>query len=102
MTNPDKLASVRVELGLLRTESGKVDVSSELISIINELRSVNERLWDIEDRIRDKERAKSFDDEFVELARSVYKTNDRRADLKRQINELLGSQIREEKSYQGY
>jgi hypothetical protein len=64
-----------------------------------ELKQVNEALWDIEDRIRIKEHLQEFDDEFIELARSVYVTNDRRADIKREINKATGSLLVEEKSY---
>jgi len=67
-----------------------------------ELYAVNAKLWDIEDRKRLKEAAASFDAEFVALARSVYLDNDRRAAIKRKINELLGSDIVEEKSYGNY
>jgi hypothetical protein len=63
---------------------------------------VNERLWDIEDLIRDKERDKVFDTEFIELARSVYVTNDKRAELKKDINLKYGSLFVEEKSYKEY
>ena len=63
------------------------------------LRAVNESLWRVEDEIRACERAGTFGPEFVELARSVYRENDRRAELKREINMLLGSAIVEEKSY---
>ena len=66
------------------------------------LKAINEELWDIEDRIRDCERAKDFGPRFVELARSVYFRNDARASVKREINELLGSSLVEEKSYQPY
>ena len=66
------------------------------------LRRVNEALWDIEDRIRLKEKAKAFDAEFIELARSVYIRNDERAEIKRAINEKLGSTLVEEKSYEDY
>jgi hypothetical protein len=74
----------------------------ELISLKQQLKSVNEVLWDIENKIRAKEAAKSFDHEFVELARSVYMNNDKRADLKRQINLLLDSRLVEEKQYPPY
>jgi hypothetical protein len=60
---------------------------------------VNEALWDIEDRIRVKEKLGKFDDEFVQLARAVYITNDKRAEIKRQINAVSGSALIEEKSY---
>ena len=63
---------------------------------------VNEALWNIEDRIRDEERRKEFGARFVELARQVYFTNDRRAEIKRDINLRLGSLLIEEKSYQAY
>jgi hypothetical protein len=101
--DPAKLANVRLELSLLeRTwqESGAaaVDVSSDERA----LRSVNERLWDIEDRIRDKEAVQTFDRDFIELARSVYVSNDERAAIKKRINQKLGSRIVEEKSYKPY
>ena len=67
-----------------------------------ELRTVNEQLWDIEDRIRDHERQQRFDEGFIALARAVYVTNDRRAELKRRINGLSGSELVEEKSYASY
>jgi hypothetical protein len=66
------------------------------------LKAVNETLWRIEDDLRRCERAEDFGPAFVELARSVYQTNDRRAALKRQINALLGSEIVEEKGYCSY
>ena len=66
------------------------------------LLEVNKKLWDIEDKIRDKERNKEFDDEFIELARSVYHTNDIRANIKKKINVKYGSQFVEEKSYNKY
>jgi hypothetical protein len=67
-----------------------------------ELYAVNAKLWDVEDRKRLKEAAASFDAEFIALARSVYFENDRRAAIKRRINEILGSDIFEEKSYASY
>ena len=66
------------------------------------LREVNGQLWEIEDRIRICEGEESFGDEFVELARAVYKTNDVRAAIKREINEATGSELLEEKSYEEY
>ena len=65
-------------------------------------KEINEALWEIEDDIRDKERAKAFDERFIELARAVYFTNDRRSEVKKKLNLHLGSQIVEEKSYQDY
>ena len=67
-----------------------------------ELVSVNKKLWIIEDDIRDKERAKEFDDVFIELARAVYVTNDERAEVKKKINLKYGSTFVEEKSYSDY
>ena len=69
---------------------------------LTELKNVNKNLWNIEDNIRDKERHKSFDKKFIELARSVYITNDERSRIKRKINETFGSQLIEEKSYSDY
>ena len=101
--DPNKLINVNRELELLqktweqRPES-KVDLSTEL----RQLKAVNEKLWDIEDNIRDKERNNNFDAGFIELARAVYFTNDERARIKRVINEKLGSELIEEKSYTDY
>ena len=67
-----------------------------------ELKRTNQQLWDIEDKIRDKERNKSFDAEFIQLARSVYITNDERSRIKKVINETFGSDLIEEKSYSEY
>jgi len=75
---------------------------SKLTTLIDELRRVNETLWDVEDKIRVCEKTDDFGSRFIELARSVYITNDRRADLKYQINCLLNSDIIEEKSYESY
>jgi hypothetical protein len=69
---------------------------------MGKLKTLNEALWEIEDRIRAKEAAAAFDAEFVELARSVYKRNDERAALKKQLNRALGSELVEEKSYKPY
>ena len=66
------------------------------------LKQINRELWDIEDNIRDEERAQQFRSRFIELTRSVYRTNDRRAAVKRQINTLLNSAVVEEKSYADY
>jgi hypothetical protein len=74
----------------------------DLVDLKQQLKSVNENLWEIEDKIRAKEAAKSFDQEFIELARSVYMNNDERGDLKRRINVLLGSKFGEEKQYTPY
>ena len=103
MTDTTKLHNVRTELALLNatwraSAFSAVDITAEW----TDLRDVNGQLWDIEDRIRDKERESLFDAEFIELARSVYVTNDERAAIKRRINSKLGSSLVEEKSYREY
>ena len=70
--------------------------------LMADLKIVNQKLWNIEDMIRDKERSKIFDQEFIELARKVYFTNDERSRIKRNINEVFGSYLVEEKSYADY
>ena len=67
-----------------------------------ELLDINNQLWDIEDHIRDLERTKDFSDDFIQTARSVYYINDKRSDVKRRINEITGSNLTEEKSYEEY
>tara|TARA_Y100000589_G_C27051465_1_gene587480 strand:- start:79 stop:468 length:390 start_codon:yes stop_codon:yes gene_type:complete len=76
--------------------------TDEIQQLAAELKQVNLRLWEIEDAIRLKEAEKCFDGEFIELARSVYFTNDQRAALKKQINLQTGSELVEEKSYEDY
>ena len=98
-----KLGNINKELdalnGLLqRLPFSRADVSSE----VAELKTINEKLWEIEDDIREKESQKSFDEGFIELARAVYFTNDRRSEVKREINLKLGSDFVEEKSYEEY
>jgi transcriptional regulator of nitric oxide reductase len=103
MTDPVKLQNVRTELGLLRASWSRSVREDQVIRGLHvQLKEVNEALWDIEDAIRDKERLREFDDHFVELARSVYITNDRRSNIKKDLNERLGSRLIEEKSYRPY
>ncbi len=103
MSDPAKLANVRRELELLRaTWAASPLAGRDVAKLVADLKAVNEALWDIEDRIRVKEAARTFDAEFVELARSVYRTNDRRAAIKRELNVALGSELIEEKSYEKY
>ena len=98
-----KLGNVRTEWETLTAaRDGALGNSAELDRLTAELKEVNVRLWEIEDRIRDCERAKDFGETFVELARGVYRNNDRRAHIKRAINALLGSRLIEEKSYAAY
>ena len=103
MTDPGKVANVRVELALLQDTWAKAVKEDDVIHDLHaQLKEINEALWEIEDDIRDKERVKEFDQRFIELARSVYFTNDRRSEVKKKLNLHLGSQIIEEKSYQDY
>lgn len=100
--DPEKLRNVERELNLLRSCWEQSAVSgNDLESLIGELKTVNQKLWAIEDDIRQKELDQVFDDGFVELARSVYLENDRRALIKRRINELTGSDLVEEKQHPG-
>jgi hypothetical protein len=103
MADAAKLANVRDELQLLDAlwmgdPASRTDVSAERA----ELKRINAALWEIEDEIRVKERDQAFDARFIELARAVYHTNDKRAAVKRAINLKLGSRLVEEKSYQDY
>ena len=103
INDPGKVANVQRELELLlNTWRQSVDQDETVSRIHAELKTINEALWEIEDDIRDKERAREFDQRFIELARSVYVTNDQRANAKKELNLYLGSEIVEEKSYQDY
>ncbi|HEY9052823.1 MAG TPA: DUF6165 family protein [Gammaproteobacteria bacterium] len=103
MTDQKKLANVQKELEMLDSVwSRSVSNDDTIKQLTDELTSINEELWDIEDDIRDEERHKRFGDRFIELARSVYVTNDKRAEAKKKVNLHLGSGIVEEKSYQDY
>ena len=103
MTDPAKLANVRNELAALeKTWMAHPAAGQDIATLRAELKAVNERLWVIEDDIRLKEKAQAFDDEFIQLARSVYFQNDIRARVKKDINLALGSAYVEEKSYQDY
>ncbi len=100
IADPAKQANVLQELAVLSDARRRVLPESEpLARLAVSLRQVNEQLWDVEDALRAHERQGDFGQRFVELARSVYRLNDQRADLKRQINDLAGSRLREEKSY---
>jgi hypothetical protein len=112
----DKLSILQIKTAFIKDEEKLNNVKNEydyLYDIVfNEMRieqtdffdmvSINQKLWKIEDDIRDKERDKNFDSEFVELARSVYFTNDKRAEVKKGINIKYGSLFVEEKSYSDY
>ena len=103
MGDPEKVTNVRVELALLQETWKEFIRDDEVISDLRaQLKEINQDLWQIEDDIRAKERAREFDKRFIELARAVYITNDRRSQVKKELNLHLGSEIVEEKSYQDY
>lgn len=115
----DKKTILQIKLKNLKTKSALKNVKIEYAylnkifdenfsknknaqKLMSDLKKVNQKLWDIEDLIRDKERNKTFDKDFIELARSVYFTNDDRSYIKRTINDTFGSELIEEKSYAHY
>jgi hypothetical protein len=103
IADPAKLMNVRRELDQLRAIWAASPLAGhDVARLVAELKAVNVMLWEIEDRIRGQEAEQRFDGEFVELARAVYRTNDRRAALKRELNLALGSDLLEEKSYTEY
>lgn len=98
-----KLANVIKERQEIEKVAGDLArFPNDLPVLVQALKAINAELWDVEDGKRDCERRQCFDDSFVQIARKVYFGNDKRAFIKRQINELLGSALVEEKSYQGY
>ena len=96
-----KLKNILKELSFLKAvlEKNSIFIPDE---IFLQLKSINLTLWDIEDKIRIKEKNKEFDNEFIELARSVYLNNDRRSETKKELNVMFNSEIIEEKSYEKY
>jgi hypothetical protein len=102
IADPAARANVGKELGLLREIAAAVETREDVRALKQALKAVNAGLWSIEDRIRDKERNGEFDGGFIDLARSVYKQNDERARIKRRINDILASDLVEEKSYRDY
>jgi len=103
INDPSKLANVKKELTVLSQTWLDAAVDETLIAEERKsLKEINGILWDIEDEIREQEAENSFGAEFVSLARRVYKTNDQRAQVKRDVNEKLGSALIKEKSYQAY
>jgi len=103
ISDAEKLVNINNELDALNALLDDLPFSrSDVENEVAELKKINEELWVIEDDIRDKEAQKTFDQGFIDLARSVYFTNDRRSDVKRDINMKLGSDFVEEKSYEEY
>ena len=99
ITDKDKLGNITKERTYLNTV-----IEPEILHdpLVDELLKINKSLWDVEDRLRDCERNKIFDEHFVQVARSVYILNDKRAHIKKEINIKYGSEFVEEKSYQSY
>ena len=103
ITTNNALDNIRKELVFLSDIASNSRGVYDVISLLkNELKEVNLKLWQVEDEIREKEYSKEFDEEFINLARSVYRLNDDRANLKKQINETLFSELKEEKSYKNF
>ena len=101
IVDENKLILVNEELSVLSTTLESLSLD-EIGTYLENLKTVNSELWVIEDLIREKERVKLFDKEFIELARKVYITNDKRFEIKNRINEKFGSSIKEVKSYKSY
>lgn len=103
IADAEKVKNVRLELDeLSATWNEAVEGQAAIADLRNQLKAVNEELWEIEDDIRDQEAAQDFGPKFIELARAVYVTNDKRAAIKKEVNLALGSRFVEEKSYQDY
>ena len=102
ITDEEKLTFVKKEFDLLNDLSSNFLNDSEIYDLYNKLCITNAKLWYIEDELRVLEKKKSFGDEFVELARSVYFTNDERFELKNEINKKTNSSIKEIKEYINY
>ena len=101
ISNKEKLVEVDKELiSLNETLRKSINDESKILSFKNDLKNINLKLWDIEDGKRLAEKNNHFDEKFIELARSVYKFNDERAKIKLAINNALGSNIKEVKSYE--
>ena len=100
--NKEKLILVNEELSLLEKTLSKVVENKKIKKYLDNLTNINLELWGIEDEIRDCEKAKNFDKKFIDLARSVYITNDKRSEIKLQINNNFGSTLIEVKSYEKY
>jgi hypothetical protein len=101
ITNKKKLIEIKKELdSLTNTFNKSIKKNINLETLIKELKNINLKLWNIEDKKRELEKKQGFGKEFIELARNVYKFNDERAKIKLKINEALGSNIKEVKSYE--
>tara|TARA_B110000014_G_C20051250_1_gene546881 strand:- start:473 stop:862 length:390 start_codon:yes stop_codon:yes gene_type:complete len=97
--NKEKLKNVQHELKILNRILKKLNITEDIYKTKNELYKINLEMWEIEDKIRIFEKENKFDNEFIELARNVYKTNDNRSRVKKKLNLLLSSDLIEEKEY---
>ena len=102
ITDVKKNNLIREELALLKKTLNKATNNNAIDNYLNQLVDINSSLWKVEDEIRDCEKNKKFDQKFIELARSVYITNDKRSEIKLEINNKFGSKIIEVKSYTKY
>ena len=102
ISDPQKLEHIEKEFSILQERSAEYLKNEEVSAIFEELKKVNSDLWVIEDDLREMESQKRFDEEFTQKARAVYFTNDKRFELKNEINSLAGSGIREQKGYKKY
>ena len=101
ISNKEKLEEINKELiSLNETLKKSINDESKILSFKNDLKNINLKLWDIEDGKRSAEKNNKFDEKFIQLARNVYKFNDERAKIKLAINNALGSNIKEVKSYE--
>ena len=114
----DKVTILEIKLAKIKVQSALINIQKELdyldeivrrenidhsiFEMKSSLRAINLKLWDVEEDIRHKELKVEFDNEFIQLARSVYKLNDERAKLKKSINQVLNSELIEEKSYKDF
>jgi|TARA_E500000305_G_C3880996_1_gene169706 hypothetical protein len=102
ISDPDKLLNVEKELKALKPSFDKINNSEAVDQKYKKLKEINEKLWKVEDRLRELEKDKDFKVEFILRARMVYYTNDKRAKVKYAINNITGSDLVEEKSYEDY
>ena len=101
ISNKEKLKEVEKELASLnKTLRNSINDKNKILGFKRDLKNINLKLWDIEDGKRSAEKNNQFDDKFIQLARNVYKFNDERAKIKLAINNALGSNIKEVKSYE--
>ena len=103
ITDNSKLSNISKELDYLQPTFSLIIQNNKYIqNLYHRLLDINTKLWDIEDRIREKEEQQAFDNQFIDLARSVYNLNDERAAVKKEINKISNSEFIEEKSYASY